>query len=41
MVWDEAGTIQKAIIGWAVAAGWHHVAGADLPRDHHGALIEP
>ena len=41
MVWTESGTIQKAIIGWAVAAGWQHVAGADLPRDHHDALIEP
>jgi type I restriction enzyme R subunit len=41
MVWDEAGTIQKAIIGWAVGAGWEHIPGADLPRDHHDVLIQP
>ncbi len=41
MVWGESSTIQKAIIGWAVAAGWEHLNGADLPRSHHDALIQP
>jgi type I restriction enzyme R subunit len=41
MVWNESETIQKAIIDWAVAAGWEHITGDNLPRGHHEALIEP
>ncbi len=41
MVWNESGTIQKAIISWAVESGWEHIEGINLPREHHAALIEP
>jgi type I restriction enzyme, R subunit len=41
MVWHESSTIQKALIGWAVAAGWEHLFGEDLPRSHHDVVIAP
>lgn len=41
MVWHESGTIQKALIDWAVTSAWEHVAGEDLPRDHHDVVVAP
>jgi type I restriction enzyme, R subunit len=41
MVWHESSTIQKALIDWAVLAGWDHIHGEDLPRNHHDVVIAP
>ena len=41
MVWHEASTIQKAIVEWAKAAGWTHIPGEGLPRDHVDVIVEP
>lgn len=40
MVWHEASTIQKAVIDWAKTAGWEHIRGEDLPRDHLDVVVE-
>jgi type I restriction enzyme R subunit len=39
MVWHESSTIQKALIDWAVFAGWDHIRGENLPRNHHDVVI--
>lgn len=39
MVWDEASTIQKALVDWAVTAGWEPIPGEKLPRNHHDVIV--
>src|SRR5665647_3076621 len=38
---SEASTIQAALVGWAVEAGWEHVRGDDLPRQTTDVLVGP
>jgi type I restriction enzyme R subunit len=38
---SEASTIQAALVEWAVAAGWEHVRGDDLPRQTTDVLVGP
>lgn len=41
MSFNEASTIQAALIDWAKESGWTHVRGEDLPRqDNHEVVIE-
>jgi type I restriction enzyme R subunit len=41
MGFNEANTIQKALIDWAKGSGWSHVRGEDLPRlDNHEVVVE-
>jgi type I restriction enzyme R subunit len=36
---SEASTIQAALVGWAVEAGWEHIRGDDLPRQTTDVLV--
>lgn len=40
MAFNEASTIQAALLEWAEDAGWEHIPGNALPRDEHDVLID-
>jgi type I restriction enzyme R subunit len=40
MGWNEASTIQAALLEWAQDAGWEYMPGSELPRDEHDVVVE-